>query len=45
MLESAFEKKWLNKRKVLIEIMKCFKRSGADGIFTYHAFRCCRHID
>ncbi len=32
---AAFENGWLNREKVIIESLLCFKRAGADGIFTY----------
>ena len=34
---AAFENGWLNRDKVIIESLLCFKRAGADGIFTYFA--------
>ena len=35
MLQSAFEKSWLDKDKVLLEMMLAFKRAGADIIISY----------
>ena len=37
MLVSAIERGFLNKRDSVFESMICFKRAGADGIFTYFA--------
>ncbi len=37
MLTSAIENGFLNKKESIFESMLCFKRSGADGIFTYFA--------
>ncbi|MVF14078.1 porphobilinogen synthase [Ketobacter sp. MCCC 1A13808] len=34
---AAFEKGWLSKETVILESLKCIKRSGADGILTYFA--------
>ena len=37
MLSAAFEKGWLNRKKIIIETLMAFKRSGCDGILTYFA--------
>ena len=37
MIMSAVEKGLANKRDIVFESMVCFKRAGADGIFTYFA--------
>jgi len=34
---AAFENGWLDREKVIIESLLCFKRAGADGILTYFA--------
>ena len=34
---AAFENGWLDREKVIIESLSCFKRAGADGIFSYFA--------
>ena len=34
---AAFENGWLEREKVIIESLSCFKRAGADGIFSYFA--------
>ena len=44
MLENAFQKKILDKPKALIETLLCFKRAGADGIFTYFAMDAAKEI-
>ena len=37
MIMSAVEKGLANKKDIILESMVCFKRAGADGIFTYFA--------
>ena len=37
MLSAAFEKGWLDRKKIIIETLMAFKRSGCDGILTYFA--------
>lgn len=37
MLEAAFQNGWLEREKVVLESLMCFKRAGADGIITYFA--------
>jgi len=37
MIYAASEKGWLDYRATLIEAMICFKRAGADAVFTYAA--------
>ena len=37
MLSTAFEKGWLDRKKIIIETLMAFKRSGCDGILTYFA--------
>ena len=44
MLENAFQKKILDKPRALIETLLCFKRAGADGIFTYFAMDAAKEI-
>ena len=34
---AAFENGWLNRDQVILESLLCFKRAGADGIFSYFA--------
>ncbi|MEZ5548159.1 MAG: porphobilinogen synthase [Pseudomonadales bacterium] len=36
---AAFEKGWLEEEAVILESLTCFKRAGADAIFTYFAKR------
>ncbi len=35
MIMSASELDYINKEDAILELMMCFKRAGADGIFTY----------
>ena len=37
MLSAAFEKGWLDRKKIIIETLMACKRSGCDGILTYFA--------
>ena len=37
MIMSASELNYINKEDAILELMMCFKRAGADGIFTYFA--------
>ncbi len=37
MLKAAAENGWLNEQKTVLEALLCFKRAGADAIFTYYA--------
>ena len=37
MLTAASQNGWLDRRKVMLESLLCFKRAGADGILTYFA--------
>jgi porphobilinogen synthase len=37
MLKAAAKQGWLDEERVLMETMLCFRRAGADGIFTYAA--------
>jgi porphobilinogen synthase len=37
MLAAAFENNWLDRKKIIIETLMAFKRSGCDGILTYFA--------
>ena len=37
MIMSASELNYINKEDAILELMICFKRAGADGIFTYFA--------
>ena len=37
MLSAAFENEWLERKKIIIETLLAFKRSGCDGILTYFA--------
>lgn len=37
MLSAAAERGWLDRKKVVLESLLCFKRAGADGVLTYFA--------
>lgn len=39
MLKAAIQQGYLDERKIILETMMCFKRAGADAIFTYFAKR------
>ena len=38
MLKAAAARGWLDERPCVMEVLTAFKRAGADGILTYHAF-------
>jgi len=42
MLKSAFLNGFLDEKKIIIETFTCFKRAGADAIFTYFAKDCAK---
>jgi porphobilinogen synthase len=37
MLSAAFEKGWLDRERITMEVLTGFKRAGADGVLTYFA--------
>ncbi|MCS7159852.1 MAG: porphobilinogen synthase, partial [Gemmatales bacterium] len=37
MIKAAAARGWLDERRVVLEILTCIKRAGADLILTYHA--------
>jgi len=37
MLCASFEKGWLDRERIILEAMTCFKRAGADAVLTYFA--------
>jgi porphobilinogen synthase len=37
MLCASFEKGWLDRERIILEAMFCFKRAGADAVLTYFA--------
>ncbi len=37
MIEAAAKNGWLDRDKVMVESLQCFKRAGADGVLTYFA--------
>ncbi|WP_150138367.1 porphobilinogen synthase [Candidatus Enterovibrio escicola] len=37
MHKAAVQNGWINERETVLESLLCFKRAGADGIFTYFA--------
>ncbi len=44
MLMAAFERGWLDPKKVIPETLLAFKRAGADGILTYFALEMAREL-
>ena len=42
---AAFEKGWLEEEAVILESLTCFKRAGADAIFTYFAKRAAQTLN
>ena len=37
MIAAAAQNGWIDRKKVMLESLLCFKRAGADGILTYFA--------
>jgi porphobilinogen synthase len=37
MLSAAFDKGWLDRERIVMEVLTGFKRAGADGVLTYFA--------
>jgi len=37
MVKAAAQKGWLDEKRVVLEILTCILRAGADIILTYHA--------
>ena len=37
MVKAAAQQGWIDEKQVVMEMMKAFKRAGADIIITYHA--------
>ena len=37
MLKAATAHGWLDERKVVMEVLSCFKRAGCDGVLSYYA--------
>ena len=37
MIEAAAAKGWIDRKRIILETLLCFKRAGADFILTYHA--------
>jgi porphobilinogen synthase len=44
MLMAAFERGWLDPKKVIPESLMAFKRAGADGVLTYFALDVARQL-
>lgn len=44
MLKAASQKGWLNEKESVMESMTCFKRAGADLIFSYYAKQCAQWL-
>lgn len=42
---AAFRNGWLEEEKTVIESLLCFKRAGADGIWSYFALKAARWIN
>jgi porphobilinogen synthase len=37
MIEAAAQRGWIDRQRIILETLLCFKRAGADFILTYHA--------
>jgi len=37
MVKAAVRKGWLDEQRVVLEILTCIQRAGADIVLTYHA--------
>lgn len=44
MLSAAFENGWLERERVMMEVLTGFKRAGADGVLTYFARDAAEHL-
>jgi porphobilinogen synthase len=44
MLSAAAERGWLDRQKVILESLLCFKRAGADGVLTYFALEAAKWL-
>ena len=44
MIAAAAQNGWLDRKKVMLESLLCFKRAGADGILTYFAVEAAEEI-
>jgi porphobilinogen synthase len=44
MLCAAAERGWLDRPRVMLESLLCFKRAGADGVLTYFAVEAARRL-
>lgn len=40
MLKAAAARGWLDEKSTVLESMTCFKRAGADIVFSYYAKEC-----
>jgi porphobilinogen synthase len=45
MLMAAAERGWLERERVIIEVLTSFKRAGASGILTYFAMEAARLLN
>ncbi|GAB4234781.1 MAG: porphobilinogen synthase [Methyloligellaceae bacterium] len=44
MLAAAFQNGWLDRDRIVMEVLTGFKRAGADGILTYFAFEAAERL-
>jgi porphobilinogen synthase len=44
MIEAAAQKGWIDRKRIILETLLCFKRAGADFILTYHAAEVARWL-
>ncbi|MEC9093744.1 MAG: porphobilinogen synthase, partial [Planctomycetota bacterium] len=44
MLNAAAQNGWLDRDQVMLESLLAFKRAGANGILTYFAIDCAKHL-
>jgi porphobilinogen synthase len=44
MIAAAAQNGWLDRKKVMLESLLCFKRAGADGVLTYFAIEAAEAI-
>ena len=45
MVKAGAEKKWINEKETIIEILLSIKRAGANAIITYHAIDVANYLD
>ena len=45
MLIAGAQKDWIDRERMILEVLTCIKRAGSDMILTYHAREAARLLD